>query len=120
MIGKDLGTYHARVEFTNGDGYISKWGTGARYTHGSEHDHPLSAFRIGCEWESEADLLNTMRFMYLHGNYSCDCNRLLSLARSKQQDEPENTPCGNTLRLKRLTAIRPDGSEVILWEGEEE
>lgn len=121
-IERDLGTYYLRVEFTDGRGYISRWGTGARYTGGTPEVSPLEAGRIGCTWSDESDLFSTMKFQYLENNWSCDCNRLLDLARAYHQEEPEDTgSCkGTSIFLKRLTAIRPDGSECLLWEGDEE
>lgn len=112
---KDLGTYHLRVELQDGRGWISDWSTGYRYTRGSEHEAPLDAHKIPPSWESEADLFRGMLFMYLEGNYSCDCNKSLFWHRSQQLPEPEETPCGDTMILKRLTAIRPDQTEVVIW-----
>lgn len=117
-MGKDLGTYFVKVELATGDGWIHEWPTGARYTNGSGAQSPLDAMRIEPTWNSEDDLFQTMLFMYAEGNYACDCNRRLFLARAHQQDEPEESPCGETIQIKRLTAIRPDGSEYVLWSGE--
>jgi len=33
-----------------------------------------------------------------------------------QEPEPEHTPCGDTMTVKRLTAIRPDASEVVIFD----
>ena len=57
-----------------------------------------------------------MQWQYTEGNYSCDCNRLPSLARAYQREEPEVAECRSTLVLKRLTMIRPDASEVVLFD----
>jgi hypothetical protein len=113
---KDLGTYWLRVEFDDGRGYLEKWETGRRYVGGSINWKRLDAKAIEPSWENEQELFETMEYQYVEGNYACDCNKLLFLARANQQDEPEHIPCGDTLMLFRLTAIRPDGSEQTLWE----
>jgi len=115
---KDLGTYHVRVEFEDGQGFIYKWGTGRRYMYGRGPCSPLGATTIKPGWVDEQDLFKSIVFIFTDGNYSCDCNKRAFLARANQEDEPERDAdiCGDTILLKRLTAIRPDGSEVLLWE----
>lgn len=115
MTAHDLGTYHLRVELKDGRGWIDKWSTNARYTNGSAEHSPLTASRIGCIYTHEQDLFDNMIYMYTKGNYSCDCNKTLSWCRSQQLEEPSETRCGDTMELKQLTAIRPDGSECVLW-----
>lgn len=110
-MNRDLGTYHVRVEFEDGNGFLMDWKTGARYTGGADGCSPLNAARIGPTWESEDDLAGTIQYMFTDGNYSCDCNKRLFLARAHQQDEPDDLDCGDTLTINRLTLIRPDGSE---------
>lgn len=112
---RDLGTYYLRVELLDGRGWIQEWFTGGRYTMGSRENSPLHAQRIEPGWENEQEVLESMLYMYLDGNFSCDCNKVLFLARAQQLPEPEHTSCGDTMELERLTAIRPDGSEVELW-----
>jgi len=115
MNGRDLGTYHVRVELRDGRGWISQWNTGRRYSHGSGHDHPLAAHPILPSWSDEDDLAQTVEYIYTEGNFSCDCNKRLFLARAYQQDEPdEDDECGDTLIIERLTLIRPDGSERVI------
>ena len=113
-LGKDLGTYHLRVELQNGDGWIETWETGRRYTHGGPFCTRLDAIPILPSWKSEEDLFQGMLYMYTDGNYACDCNKALFLARAYQKPEPVNPLCGHTMTLHRLTAIRPDGTEVGL------
>lgn len=117
--GKDLGTYHLRVELEDGRGWIDRLNTGARYINGSVEHAPLNASRLAPIYESEAHLFENMVFMYTEGNYACDCNKLLFWCRAHRQAEPEEVICGDMMTLKRLTAIRPDGSEVVLWTSEE-
>lgn len=112
----DLGTYYLRVELQDGRGWIDQWNTGARYTNGSAEHSPLTATRIGVIYESEADVFASMVSMYTDGNYSCDCNKTLFWCRAQQLEEPADVECGDTMTLKRLTAIRPDGSECVLHE----
>lgn len=116
MSPKDLGTYHLRVELADGRGWLDRWQTGARYTNGSSNQSPLDAQRINPTWESEEDLFQSMHFMYTDGNYSCDCNKTLFWCRAQQLQEPEHVDCGDAMGLKRLTVIRPDGSEHTLFE----
>jgi hypothetical protein len=123
MSGKDLGTYYVRVEFTDGRGCLMDWSTGARYVGGGYGPmppiyggvQPLTATRMPPAYKDEDDLFAAMVYMFTDGNYGCDCNRALFLARAAQAHDAEDEhPCGHTLRLARLTAIRPDGSEVVL------
>ena len=118
-MNKELGTYFVKMELVGGDGCFYRWETGARYTNGTESCSPLDADRMQCGYDNEQELFEGIEFMFTEGNYSCDCNRRLFLARAHQQDDPgdgEDNPCGDTMILERLTAIRPDGSEVILYE----
>lgn len=114
---KDLGTYYARIEFEGGDGFIYKWNTGSRYTKGSEGCSPLNADRINPTWKDEYDLAGTMLFMFTEGNYSCDCNKQDFLDQAHQIERPDgfDSPCGEKIKLQRLTMIRPDGSEKTLF-----
>ena len=116
MSGKDLGTYYVRVEFMDGRGFLAQWNTGQCFCKGNGYTHPLDAYRIAPPWKDEATLFRAIEFIYTDGNFSCDCNKALFLARAAQEEEPEETKCGDTMPLRRLTAIRPDGSEVVIWE----
>jgi len=110
---KDLGTYHLRVEFDDGRGYIQSYHTGSRFDGGRDGTSPLEATKIPPTWKDEAELFECMVFSYTEGNYSCDCNRNTFLAWASQSDRSDDE-CGDTIKLQRLTAIRPDGSEVVL------
>lgn len=112
--GIDLGTYHVRVRFTDGQGFIMKWDTGRRYCLGRYDHHPLTATAILPTWKSEDDLASSMEYQFTDGNYGCDCNLSLFLADAAQAERPDETECGETLRLAELTMIRPDGSERTL------
>jgi hypothetical protein len=118
MRGRDLGTYFVRVEFLNRDGFIMQWDTGARYTNGSGSFSPLNAKRIEPYAEDEEFLAESVKFMFSEGNYACDCNRAIFLARARQEAEPEEPECGESaaFEIAKLTLIRPDGSEVLLYE----
>ena len=111
----DLGTYHVRVELADGRGWIQEYNTGARYTHGNGQSHPLNAYRMNPVWEDENGLISTIVFHFIENNGSCDCNKKICLAKAYQQDEYDDE-CGDTMPIKRLTLIRPDGSEKVLWE----
>lgn len=116
-MGKDLGTYHLKVEFIGGEGYIERITTGLRYTHGTSSVHPLHAEPILPHWEAEEDLIKTMLLVYTEGNFSCDCNRLLFIKQATTGARYENvaTDCGDSLTLKKLTLIRPDSTELIIY-----
>lgn len=113
-MSRDLGTYHVRVEYYGGDGYIMEYGTGARYIGGGRGSCvPLTAVRIPPTWESEQNLIECIRFQFGENNYSCDCNRKLFLDHAHQR-EPGDYPCGETVRIKKLSIIDPEGD--IVWE----
>jgi hypothetical protein len=118
-VSKDLGTYYVRVELADGRGWLQRWDTGQRFTDGDVSYKPLSASRIPPTWGSEQELFETIDYMFLEGNYSCDCNKRLFLARASHEEEPEESHCGDTLKIKRLTVIRPDATEHVLYELEE-
>jgi hypothetical protein len=110
----DLGTYHVRVELVDGRGWIEKWSTGLRFTGGTDCWSPLNAQLILGTWENEADLFNTIVYEYTEGNSSCDCNKSLALINAYQQFDAQESECGNTMQLRRLTVIRPDASEIVV------
>lgn len=115
-MAKDLGTYHARVELDDGRGWIQEFNTGCRYTNGKGGWFPLDATPIGPTYDDEADVLNGIEYLFMEGNYACDCNKALFLEYAQQKDGADNHPCGDTLKIRRLTAIRPDRSEVVLFD----
>lgn len=111
----DLGTYHVRVMFTNGAGYLHAIHTGRRYTHGNGCVHPLTAHSIAPPFANEQELFDAFTHQFLEGNYSCDCNRRTFLDQATGVTASIEHPCGHTLTLQSLTAIRPDGSECLLY-----
>jgi hypothetical protein len=115
-MGKDLGTYHLRVEFDERRGYIQIWDTGARFTGGRDEVSPLNATALKPIYHDEKELFSCMVFSYTENNFSCDCNRQLFLDSAAQVKEDREHPCGNTIKLVRLTAIRPDLSEVVIYD----
>ena len=59
------------------------------------------------EWPTPPFDLDSAEYMWHDGNYACDCNRALFLARARGEDEP-NVKCS-------------DGSIVVVeatWDGE--
>lgn len=116
MSGKDIGTYHARVEFKDGRGYIQKWSTGAWYVGGGmESWFPLNATRQAPGYENEDAIESNILFMYTEGNYSCDCNRSLFIGYATGEEVP-GSGCGDEIELQRITLIRPDGTKKIIYE----
>lgn len=120
--GRDLGTYFVRIEFETGEGFIMRWNTSARFIGGgtgTEEWSPLEAKRQEPLYESEEDLFRNIEFQFTDGNYSCDCNLRSFLDRAYNRERDEEGPdyeCGDTMKIKRITAIRPDGSEHVLAE----
>lgn len=113
---KDIGTYWLRVEFDCGVGFLQEWGTGHRYMMGCGDFKPLGAQAISPAFTDEDHLFRAMVYQYTEGNYACDCNRISFLLRANQMEEPDEIPCGNSMVLDRLTAIRPDLSEVTIYQ----
>lgn len=111
-MGKDLGTYHVRVTLQDGRRFISKWETGARFSHGRGHDSPVEASFIQPTWDDEGDLLAGVLYMFTQGNYSCDCN-LESFYANATQAEAKDFPCGRTLRARKLEILRPNAGSVF-------
>jgi hypothetical protein len=112
-MGKDLGTYHVRVELADGRGFIMKWETSARYFGERGGLFKLDATPIPPSFNDEAEVLQAMTYQFTDGNYGCDCNLFSFLSRTHDLEDQDHE-CGDTLELKRLTAIRPDRSEVVL------
>jgi hypothetical protein len=60
-----------------------------------------------------------MLYAFEDGNWSCDCNRVLDVARAYQQPEPEHTGnClgGPTLRIRRFEILNPQLDVVYMVE----
>jgi len=112
-MGKDLGTYHVRVILKDGRGFIMKWNTGGRYTHGSHSCHPLHAQWITPTYENEEDLVEGVAYMFLEGNFNCAENIEDFLADAHQVDRPNNGchDCSDA-KFTSITVIRPDRSEI--------
>ena len=60
-----------------------------------------SSYVTGCSWD-------TVEFMYLEGNYSCDCN----LAHFAGLKSYEKSTCGDKMKVTKLVQLDGDG----LWE----
>jgi hypothetical protein len=112
---QDLGTYHVRVELEDGRGWIERYNTGARYSGGTEHYSPLGAFRQPPVWESEEHLIGTIVFHFIENNGSCDCNKKIALAAAYNDETLDDDECGDTMAIAKLTLIRPDGSQKLIY-----
>lgn len=77
---------------------------------------PLGASVIKPTYEDEDMLIAGMVYMYTEGNYSCDCNKRLFIARAYQEDEPDDSECTDKIELVKLTLIRPDLTELVIFE----
>lgn len=58
-------------------------------------------------WEEGSD------FLWLDGNYSCDCNRYLFFQRSADEPEIDNPACGDTA-YSIVKFVLADGSEIAV------
>lgn len=59
---------------------------------------------IPVDWPAE-------QYVWLEGNFSCDCNRELFWLRAQSADEPEDTACGvERFRISRV--VLDDGTEL--------
>ena len=114
---KDLGTYHVIVELLDGRGWIQEWNTAGRFLGGSDPTiQPLSATWQRPTYINEEELISCIIYMFTDGNYSCDCNKLLFLARASNQNEEEvDACCDDTLPIKQLTLVKPDGSRKVIY-----
>lgn len=52
-------------------------------------------------------------FMWLEGNFACDCNRALCFARALGEPDPEPIPCSMS-KYTAIKAILDDGTEMML------
>lgn len=118
----DLGTYFLRIELEGGDGFIQEIKTGWRYTDGSGSSSPLSAHRIPPTWKDEQDLIDTMLYLYLEGNYSCDCNKTIFLQDAHQIKRDSimdaSIKCGDIMEIMRITLITPDQKEKMIYKNQ--
>lgn len=65
------------------------------------------------EYEDEDELVSVIEFSFTEGNYSCDCNRRLFVLRAKGEDpDVMSSECGDSIKLTKLTLIRPDKTEI--------
>jgi hypothetical protein len=117
-MGKDLGTYHIKVIFSSGMGYIQHWGTGAGYSGCSDEVCSLAAQRTQPLYDDEADLIKNIKYMYDEGVYADDGNRRLFLARAHKDPSIEFSE--RDMRIASLTLIRPDGSEQLIYQEPED
>ena len=115
MPTKDLGTYHVKVELNNGDGFIMKWETGIRYTDGWESSHPLTAELISPAYEDEEGLKDTIRYMFLHGDFAYAYNIELFLDQAHQRNCDSTSACSNKYKIIRMTLIKPDATEEVIY-----
>lgn len=53
------------------------------------------------------DALDSTAFMWLEGNYSCDCNRYLFFQRVERDPEEPDRPCSAS-KCERYAVVAPD------------
>lgn len=66
------------------------------------------------EWSETLDQ-HALEFIFENGNYSCDCNRAMFLARALSEDEPEFPPCGRG--RYRIIGFTYNGKDIpyLVW-----
>ena len=64
-----------------------------------------------------SEYLDSVEFMYREGNYGCDCNRLLFLARARGGEEPKVLTCSHERVFVVRVVDRSNGKE--LYEGDD-
>lgn len=98
-------TYWSRCELLDGRSFLISWNLDQESREGS-----------GRVWKDEQALFESILSMFTDGNYSCDCNKDLycHYALGGSYDDFDFPRCGDTLRMAKLTVIRPDGSEEVL------
>lgn len=50
-------------------------------------------------------------YMFTEGNYGCDCNRRLFMARAAGRPDPDPSPCGETIVMESFGEA-PAGAKV--------
>lgn len=115
-MGKDLGTYHAKVKLSNGKGFIAVCNTGRRYCGGSPGFHPIDADFISPGQENEAELVGEIVHYYTDGNGGYSSSLALLLSYAYPAEDIEELYCGAvTLEPVEIWIIRPDGTEFMAW-----
>ncbi len=110
----DLGPYWVRVMCANGEGFLYRWETGRGFCEGNSHCKPLGARQIPCGYDTDTDVIETVRFMFTEGNLSCDCNLFDMLDDANQRPRSGGLrPCGDSLSPVGLSVLRPN---VDVWE----
>ena len=84
--------YKVRVDLEDGRKYVQSYG-------------PLN---------DEDELISLILYANTEGNDSCDCNKRIYLADEEDTDTPDENPCGDSLKIKHITLIRPDMTEETL------
>jgi len=115
-MGKDLGTYHVKVELEDGRGFIQSWRTGRRFAGGTESWSPIDAQPILPAFDSEEELIKSIVYYYTDGNGGSDGNLSLFLGYAYPQEDIEELECGDTLRVQSMIVVRPSGEEVVAYE----
>ena len=113
--GKDLGTYHVKIEFHNARGYIRRYRTGLYFSPQTAGVSPLDATPHKPRRETEEELVREIVSSYVDGNYSCDCNLKNDIADAHGEPRPD-AACSENIKLKRLTLIKPDLTEEVIWD----
>ena len=62
-----------------------------------------------CDWYENDE--GSTRWMWMEGNYQCDCNRSLFFARAAGEPDPADVECGDDA-YTAIKAILPDGREI--------
>ena len=69
-----------------------------------------------CAWEKDSQESGGTMWVWMEGNFSCDCNRELFFMRAAGEEDPENHDCGDS-RFDLMEFILPDGSHIDVPDG---
>lgn len=113
----DLGTYHVKVFLNDGRGFLEKWDTGGWYGGGSGDIAPLNARRFCSPYSDEADLIYRIVYQFTEGSSSCECSLKGQLDKAARcYDSQRSYGCGDDLRVQKLILVRPDSSEIKIFD----
>lgn len=68
---------------------------------------PSTGERVQCRLEDD----DASAYMWTEGNYGCDCNKRLFMARAQGREEPDPNPCGESIVLESL--VDDEGESLL-------
>ena len=114
-MGRDLGTYHVKLELADGRGFIVPWSTGARYTGGTACAHPLEGRRIAPPINSEYEVIDQIAYHYGRWGNGLLPDNLVQDYLSAYPGLARTADVYAMPPVQRITVIKPSGEEVVVW-----